>query len=186
MRLFGSSKQVEEAPIELLAAPESHAADAYIDKTFLGKYRVRKFLGEGSNAHVFLAQSAGDPNSHVVLKRIKDEATAAPRFRQFFEAEVHSMLNFHHPYVVRLLDASLDDPLGACLVLDYIPGVTLEAILTRDRILRACKRNGLAFLEACWPENVKQRIDDGVRVLAGGREDASVIGRAYQGRQMPV
>ena len=136
MRLFGSSsKQVEEAPIELLAAPESHAADAYIGKTFLGKYRVRKFLGEGSDAHVFLAQSAGDPNSHVVLKRIKDEASAGPRFRQFFEAEVHSMLNFHHPYVVRLLDASLDDPLGACLVLDYIPGVTLEAIVTRDRIL---------------------------------------------------
>ena len=56
----------------------------------------------------------------------------------------------------------------------------------RDRILRACKKNGLAFLESCWPENVKQRIDDGVRVLAGGREDSSVIGRAYQKRSMPV
>jgi hypothetical protein len=33
---------------------------------------------------------------------------------------------------------------------------------------------------------VKQRIDDGVRVLAGGREDAAAIGRAYQGRTMPV
>ena len=56
----------------------------------------------------------------------------------------------------------------------------------RDRILRACTRNGLAFLEACWPANVKQRIDDGVRVLAGGREDSSVIGRAYQKRSMAV
>lgn len=56
----------------------------------------------------------------------------------------------------------------------------------RNRILRACKRNNIAFLEACWPGNVKQRIDDGVRVLAGGREDSSVIGRAYQNRTMPV
>jgi hypothetical protein len=61
-----------------------------------------------------------------------------------------------------------------------------DAQTARDRILRACQRNGLAFLEACWPENVKQRIDDGVRVMAGGREDAAVIGRAYQGRSMPV
>lgn len=61
-----------------------------------------------------------------------------------------------------------------------------ELQTARDRILRACHRNGLAFLEACWPENIKQRLDDGVRVLAGGREDAATIGRAYQGRTMPV
>lgn len=61
-----------------------------------------------------------------------------------------------------------------------------EMQTARDRILRACHKNGLAFLEACWPENVKQRLDDGVRVLAGGREDSAVIGRAYQGRTMPV
>ncbi len=136
MRLFGSSaKQVRDAPIELTAAPRAHVADAYIGRTFLGKYRVKKFLGEGSNAHVFLAHPTTDANSRVVIKRIKDEAAIAPRFRQFFEAEVRSMLEFHHPYVVRLLDASLDDPLGACLVLEYIPGVTLEAIQLRSPIL---------------------------------------------------
>ena len=61
-----------------------------------------------------------------------------------------------------------------------------EMQTARDRILAACKRNGLAFLEACWPENVKQRIDDGVRVMAGGREESAVIGRAYQKRTMPA
>ncbi len=136
MRLFGSSaKRVEDAPIALTPAPRGHAADAYVGQTFLGKYRVKKFVGEGSNAHVFLAQAAGDPNSRVVIKRIKDEAAIAPKFRQFFEAEVRSMLGFHHPYVVRLLDASLDDPLGACLILEYIHGVTLEAIVQRTPIL---------------------------------------------------
>lgn len=136
MRLFGSSaKRVEDAPIALTPAPRGHEADAYVGRTFLGKYRVKKFVGEGSNAHVFLAQAAGDPNSRVVIKRIKDEAAIAPKFRQFFEAEVRSMLGFHHPYVVRLLDASLDDPLGACLILEYIHGVTLEAIVQRTPIL---------------------------------------------------
>ena len=136
MRLFGSSaRRVEDAPIALTPAPRGHEADAYVGQTFLGKYRVKKFLGEGSNAHVFLAQAAGDPNSRVVIKRIKDEAAIAPKFRQFFEAEVRSMLGFQHPYVVRLLDASLDDPLGPCLILEYIHGVTLEAIVQRTPIL---------------------------------------------------
>ena len=136
MRLFGSSaKRIEDAPIALTPAPRGHDADAYIGRTFLGDYRVRKFLGEGSNAHVFLAQSVAEPSRRVVIKRIKDEAAIAPKFRQFFDAEVRSMLGFHHPYVVRLLDASLDDPLGACLVLEYIPGVTLEAILQRERVM---------------------------------------------------
>ena len=36
------------------------------------------------------------------------------------------MANFDHPYAVGLMEASLDDPIGPCLVLEYVPGVTLE------------------------------------------------------------
>ena len=52
MRLFGSTaKRVVDEPIALTPAPRSHYADAYVGQTFLGKYRIRKFIGEGSNAH---------------------------------------------------------------------------------------------------------------------------------------
>ncbi|MCU0702950.1 MAG: serine/threonine protein kinase [Fimbriiglobus sp.] len=94
---------------------------------------MSRFLGEGSNAHVFLAT---DPDRRsVVVKRIKEEAASSPRFRQFFAAEVKSMRRFKHPYVVRLIDASLDDPLGPCLVLDYILGTTLEGVLEREKTM---------------------------------------------------
>lgn len=106
---------------------------ALIGKTFLGKYRTTAYLGEGSNAQVYLAHPVRDPNDRVVVKRILEHVQANPRFRQFFDAEVKSMARFSHPYAVRLLDASLDDPLGACLVLDFIPGVTLESLLHRHR-----------------------------------------------------
>ena len=108
-----------------------------LGKVFLGKYRTIRFLGEGSNAHVYLAQSLADPNTLVVVKRIKDHVLATPRFRQFFDNEVRTMTRFVHPYSVRLFDASLDDPLGPCLVLDFIPGVTLESVLTKYRRLPA-------------------------------------------------
>ena len=102
-----------------------------LGKVFLGRYEAVRFLGEGSNAHVYLGRLVTDHSRLVVVKRIKDHVQTNPRFRQFFDGEVKSMSRFHHPYAVKLHGASLDDPLGACLVLDYIPGVTLESVLAR-------------------------------------------------------
>ena len=101
------------------------------EQLFLGKYRLVRPLGEGSNALVFLAQRADNPGELVVVKRIKDHVLAGPRFRQFFDNEVRSMARFHHPYAVKLIDASLDDPMGAGLVIEYMPGITLETLLAR-------------------------------------------------------
>ena len=131
MAIFGSSrKRPPSAPVPAATA-QRHGPERYIGQRFLGRYTVGRFLGEGSNAHVFLAS---DPDRRpVVVKRIKEEAATAPRFRQFFEAEVKSMRRFNHPYIVRLLDASLDDPLGPCLVMEYIIGVTLEGVLEREK-----------------------------------------------------
>jgi 4-hydroxy-2-oxoheptanedioate aldolase len=56
----------------------------------------------------------------------------------------------------------------------------------RDRVFAACQARGIAFLEACTPENVAARLDEGVRVIAGGREDTAQVGRAHQRRTMPV
>jgi len=106
-----------------------------LGKTALGKYTLLRSLGSGSNAEVFLAQPARYPNHRVVVKRIHDHVVTHPKFRQLFEAEVGSMANFHHPYAVRLLDASLDDPIGPCLVMEYVPGVTLETLISRHRVI---------------------------------------------------
>lgn len=61
-----------------------------------------------------------------------------------------------------------------------------EMRAARDRVFAACRRNGIAFLEACTPETVAARLDEGVRVIAGGREDTARAGRAHQRRRMPV
>jgi hypothetical protein len=62
-------------------------------------------------------------------------------------------------------------------------GATREA---RERVLAACKKNRIAFLETGMPENIKTKIDQGVRVIAGHSEEAAKIGRAFQNRTMPV
>jgi 2-keto-3-deoxy-L-rhamnonate aldolase RhmA len=61
-----------------------------------------------------------------------------------------------------------------------------EMQTARDRILAACRKNGIAFLQGCTAENVIARIDEGVRVIAGHSEASAIKGRAYQKRKLPV
>jgi eukaryotic-like serine/threonine-protein kinase len=182
MRLFGSSKNAPRSSgvVELTPASRGGIGERSLGLTFLGKYKTTKFLGEGSNAHVFLAATAGSQQP-VVVKRIKDEAASAPRFRQFFDAEVRSMARFRHPYVVRLLDASLDDPHGACLVLEYVSGVTLEGVLqterrmTPDRVGRFLGPLGHALYAAQLADIVHRDLKPANLMVTGYRTNAESL-----------
>jgi 4-hydroxy-2-oxoheptanedioate aldolase len=57
-----------------------------------------------------------------------------------------------------------------------------EMQAARDRVFAACKRHGLPFLEACKPANIVARLDEGVRVIAGGNPETAAVGRAHQRR----
>jgi 4-hydroxy-2-oxoheptanedioate aldolase len=56
----------------------------------------------------------------------------------------------------------------------------------RDRVLAACRKHGVAFLQSCTPDDVIAKIEQGVRVFAGHSEQAAIKGRAHQKRKMPV
>jgi 4-hydroxy-2-oxoheptanedioate aldolase len=64
-----------------------------------------------------------------------------------------------------------------------LPPVMIEV---RERVMAACKANNIAFLEGLTPENALERIDAGVRVVAGHNEAVARLGRAHTGRTMPV
>ena len=56
----------------------------------------------------------------------------------------------------------------------------------RDRVNASCDANNLAFLEGATLENITEKIDEGVRIIAGHREDTAEVGRSYSKRTMPV
>jgi 4-hydroxy-2-oxoheptanedioate aldolase len=56
----------------------------------------------------------------------------------------------------------------------------------RERVFAACRDNRIAFLETGSPENIAEKLDEGVRVIAGHREETAKIGRAHQRRTMSV
>ncbi|PPQ35693.1 aldolase/citrate lyase family protein [Rhodopila globiformis] len=69
------------------------------------------------------------------------------------------------------------------LLRDPYPPVMQAA---RDKVFAACRRNGIAFLEGCTAGTIAARLDEGVRIVAGHNREIARIGRAHQGRRMPV
>ena len=69
------------------------------------------------------------------------------------------------------------------LLRDPYPPVMQAA---RDKVFAACRRNGIAFLEGCTQANIRERLDEGVRVISGHDPEAARIGRAHQKRTMPA
>lgn len=102
-----------------------------IGRIFLARYEIQRLLGEGGMGRVYLAKQT-DLGRQVVVKVMHDHIAADPKFRDRFQRETLLMARFQHPNAVTLYDASLNDPAGPCIVMEYVKGINLEALLARN------------------------------------------------------
>src|SRR5215831_4271320 len=65
------------------------------------------------------------------------------------------------------------------------PPVPKEVDEAGRKVLALCRKNRLAFLDNVLPENVEQRLDEGVMIGAGRRQDSAEKGRRHTKRTMP-
>jgi serine/threonine-protein kinase len=107
-----------------------------IGQTFLGRYEVHRLLGEGGMGRVYLARQT-DLHRQVVVKVMHDHIASDPKFRDRFRRETELMARFEHPNAVRLYDASLSDPAGPCIVMEYVKGQNLETLLAKAKRMTA-------------------------------------------------
>ncbi|HMF14646.1 MAG TPA: serine/threonine-protein kinase [Gemmataceae bacterium] len=102
-----------------------------VGRVFLGRYEAVRLLGEGGMGKVYLARQV-DLQRQVVVKVMHEHLAEDPKFSERFQREMLLMARFQHPYAVTLYDASLNDPKGPCIVMEYIRGVTLDTLLQRN------------------------------------------------------
>ncbi len=102
-----------------------------IGHVFLGRYEVVRLLGEGGMGKVFLARQL-DLGRQVVIKVMHEHIAGDEKFRDRFQRETLLMARFQHPYAVTLYDASLNDPSGPCIVMEYVRGINLEVLLQKS------------------------------------------------------
>jgi serine/threonine-protein kinase len=103
-----------------------------VGRIFLGRYQILRLLGEGGMGRVYLARQL-DLGRQVVVKVMHDHLAEDPEFCERFQRETLLMARFQHPYAVTLYDASLNDPQGPCIIMEYIRGVTLAILLQNNR-----------------------------------------------------
>jgi serine/threonine-protein kinase len=102
-----------------------------VGRMFLGKYEAIRLLGEGGMGRVYLARQV-DLGRQVVVKIMHDHVAKDPLFRERFHREMQLMAHFQDHYAVTLYDASLNDPQGPCIIMEYIRGITLDTLLQRN------------------------------------------------------
>ncbi|MFN3984749.1 MAG: protein kinase domain-containing protein [Rhodocyclaceae bacterium] len=106
-------------------------------QTRIGKYEIRGLIGEGATSLVYLAY---DPfaRREVALKQMHPEML---RDRDRGQLYRHLLMNeaalagkLTHPHIAQIYDASVDEN-EAFVVMEYVPGGTLDAFTEADRLL---------------------------------------------------
>lgn len=115
----------------------------------IGKYRIKKELGRGATATVYLAENPHYPEP-VALKYVRfkdkalDEAKWNRRLLKLFKAEGSVAGRLDHPNIIRIFDAVLDND-EAYVVMEYFPGETLERFCSFEHQLPVHRTIGIIF-----------------------------------------
>jgi serine/threonine-protein kinase len=115
-----------------------------LGRVFMGRYETVRLLGEGGMGRVYLARQL-DLGRQVVVKVMHDHIATDPKFCERFTRETLLMARFQHPYAVTLYDASLNDPQGPCIVMEYIKGISLDQLLLTNNRLTPARVGRLLF-----------------------------------------
>jgi serine/threonine-protein kinase len=102
----------------------------------LGQYRLRKRLGAGGMGEVFLAEHRLLKRP-CAIKRIHPHYIHHPEQLRRFEREVHATAQLRHPNTVEIYDYGRAEDGTFFYVMEYLPGMSLEELVTRHGTLPA-------------------------------------------------
>jgi eukaryotic-like serine/threonine-protein kinase len=95
----------------------------------IGKYPVRREIGAGATSRVYLARDPFAERDVAIKVFLFDEHADAQQERMVhkaFVAEASLAGKLNHPHIVEIFDAVVE-PDRSYLVMEYVPGATLEA-----------------------------------------------------------
>ena len=99
----------------------------------LGKYELLALVGKGGMAYVYKAVQP-TIDRFVAVKVLHSHLAEDAQFLERFKREAKGLGSLRHPHIVNVIDFDVDDG-WYYMVMDFIEGQTLEAVLDQRAIL---------------------------------------------------
>ncbi len=157
----------------------------------LGKYPIVREIGSGATSRVYLARDTFAEREVAIKVFLFDENTNAQTVRMMhkaFLAEAALAGKLNHPHIVEILDAVIE-PEHSYLVMEYVPGTTLEAHSDVTNLLPLSKVVEIIFkciraLEYAFQHGVIHRDIKPGNILLSQEGDTKVsdFGASFQQR----
>lgn len=106
------------------------ASDTLIDRTFDNRYVIKRKLGSGGMADVYLAEDQ-ELGRRVALKLLDDRHASDDQFVERFRREAQSAAGLNHPNIVSIFDRGRAEG-TYYIAMEYLDGRTLKELLVRN------------------------------------------------------
>ncbi|HQR04311.1 MAG: protein kinase [Proteobacteria bacterium] len=103
----------------------------------IGKYRLHRILGQGATATVWLGYdefAQRDVAVKVISPEILQDRERGRLYHHLLVNEASLAGKLNHPHIVQIFDAVVDED-QSYIVMEYVPGGTLEPFSTPDNLL---------------------------------------------------
>ncbi len=104
-------------------------------RRFADRYELRKMLGRGGMAEVYLGRDMR-LERQVAVKTLLPDLARDPAFQTRFRREAHAAASLNHPAIVAVYDTGEEQENGVSIpyiVMEYVEGVTLRELLRSGR-----------------------------------------------------
>jgi serine/threonine-protein kinase len=105
----------------------------YIGIKLDGRYEIKKLIGDGGMADVYLADDLLEYRK-VAVKILKNEYADNREFLTRFRNESRAVATMSHPNIVRIFDVGFVDT-PQYIVMEYVEGITLKEYMNLNRRL---------------------------------------------------
>jgi serine/threonine protein kinase len=147
----------------------------------IGKYPVIRKLGEGATSHVYLCHDpfyARDVAIKLVFSEIFRDRERGKAYRKLFVTEASLAGKLQHPHICQIYDAVADEDLHY-IVMEYVPGGTLEQFCQPDKLLPIEKVIEIAFkcsraLEFAHRQGITHRDIKPANILRAGDTEVKI------------
>lgn len=121
----------------------------FIGSALGGRYEIQELLGMGGMAVVYRAKHLVTTRTLAVKILKPDQVYASPKIAEYFLNEAKATANLNHRNIVAVIDADTDADGTAFLVMEYLPGISLEDELREAEGFLPMDRIATLFEQIC-------------------------------------